>query len=293
MPDRLTVAAPASSANLGPGFDCLAVALELRNDVVLTARDDDRLVVTIEGEGAGEASTGPDNLFLRAFERGRRRSGRPRRSHAEHGARSRAGWGRAPPTIAAGLTAGAAWSGADGLDLLAMATELEGHPDNVAAALNGGLTLAWQGDGRPAGGRLRAAAGRVRRRDRGSAARDGRRAGRPAGAGAARGRGAHGGAGRAAGGGAGGGRPRPDRRGARRPPARALPGGAGAAAGRRPRGDGERRRRARGHALRGRAERARVVPRGRGGGRRRTGWPASGAARRRCWPPPSCGVIVS
>jgi len=148
VPDQLTVAAPASSANLGPGFDCLAVALELRNDVVLTARDDDRLVVTVEGEGANEASTGPDNLFLRAFAAA---GGNPigLDVHMLNTVPFARGLGSSAATIAAGLTAGAAWSGADGLDLLAMATVLEGHPDNVAAALNGGLTLAWQGDGGP------------------------------------------------------------------------------------------------------------------------------------------------
>ena len=148
MPDRLTVAAPASSANLGPGFDCLAVALELRNDVVLTARDDDLLVVTIEGEGAGEASTGPDNLFLRAFQAA---GGDPvgLDVHMLNTVPFARGLGSSAAAIVAGLTAGAAWSGSDGLDLLALATELEGHPDNVAAALNGGLTLAWQGEDGP------------------------------------------------------------------------------------------------------------------------------------------------
>ena len=148
MPDRLTVSAPASSANLGPGFDCLAIALELRNDVVLTARDDDRLVVTIEGEGAGLAPAGPDNLFLRAFEAAGGESTGLDVDMLNTVPFAR-GLGSSAATIAAGLTAGAAWSGADGLDLLALATELEGHPDNVAAALNGGLTLAWQSQDGP------------------------------------------------------------------------------------------------------------------------------------------------
>jgi homoserine kinase len=148
VPDRLTVAAPASSANLGTGFDCLAIALELRNDVVLTPRDDDRLVVTIEGEGAGQAPAGPDNLFLRAFEAaGGDATGLD--VHMLNTVPFARGLGSSAAAIAAGLTAGAAWSGVEGLDLLALATELEGHPDNVAAALNGGLTLAWQGEDGP------------------------------------------------------------------------------------------------------------------------------------------------
>jgi homoserine kinase len=144
VPDRLTVSAPASSANLGPGFDCLAIALEMRNDVVLTARDDDRLMVTIEGEGAGQAPAVPDHSYLREYTavRGHAIGSEGDMLNTVPFAR---GLGSSAATIVAGLTAGAAWSGADGLDLLALATELEGHPDNVAAALNGGLTLAWQG----------------------------------------------------------------------------------------------------------------------------------------------------
>jgi homoserine kinase len=144
VPDRLTVSAPASSANLGPGFDCLALALELRNDVVLTARDDDLLVVTVEGEGAADAPRGADNLFLRAFVAA---GGEPVGLDVDmlNGVPFARGLGSSAAAIAAGLAAGAAWSETDDLDLLALATDLEGHPDNVAAALNGGLTLAWTG----------------------------------------------------------------------------------------------------------------------------------------------------
>jgi homoserine kinase len=148
VPDRLTVSAPASSANLGPGFDCLALALELRNDVVLTARDDDLLVVNIEGEGAENAPRGADNLFLRAFAAA---GGDPVGLDVDmlNTVPFARGLGSSAATIAAGLAAGAAWSETDDLDLLALATGLEGHPDNVAAALNGGLTLAWTGRGGP------------------------------------------------------------------------------------------------------------------------------------------------
>jgi homoserine kinase len=144
VPDRLTVSAPASSANLGPGFDCLALALELRNDIVLTARDDDLLVVTIEGEGAEDAPRGADNLFLRAFAAA---GGDPVGLDVDmlNAVPFARGLGSSAATIAAGLAAGSAWAETDDLDLLALATDLEGHPDNVAAALNGGLTLAWTG----------------------------------------------------------------------------------------------------------------------------------------------------
>ena len=70
MSDALRVSAPASSANLGPGFDCLALALELRNEVEIRRGAAAEPVVRISGEGAGEAPADAQNLFLRAFERG-------------------------------------------------------------------------------------------------------------------------------------------------------------------------------------------------------------------------------
>ena len=67
MPEHMRVSAPASSANLGPGFDCPAVALDLRNEIELRREDGQGLRVAVEGEGAETASTGPDNLFVRSF----------------------------------------------------------------------------------------------------------------------------------------------------------------------------------------------------------------------------------
>jgi homoserine kinase len=149
MPDRLVVTAPASSANLGPGFDCMAIALDLRNRVELRRQGDAQVVVESEGEGAGEAPGGPDNLFVRAFEAAGAdsRGLTVRMTNRIPFAR---GLGSSAATIAAGLVAGRAWAGAGEDDLLSLATALEGHPDNVAAALNGGVTLAWTTDGVPA-----------------------------------------------------------------------------------------------------------------------------------------------
>jgi len=149
MPDRLVVTAPASSANLGPGFDCMAIALDLRNRVELRRQGDAQVVVESEGEGAGEAPGGPHNLFVRAFEAAGAdsRGLTVRMTNRIPFAR---GLGSSAATIAAGLVAGRAWAGAGEDDLLSLATALEGHPDNVAAALNGGVTLAWTTDGVPA-----------------------------------------------------------------------------------------------------------------------------------------------
>jgi homoserine kinase len=148
VPESLRVTAPASSANLGPGFDCLAVALELRNEVDLRRSGDGEVRVVASGEG-GDRAGGRDNLFVRAFEHG---GGDP--AGIEFTMINRIpfarGLGSSAATIAAGLIAAEAWLGREQGDLLGPATELEGHPDNVAAALNGGVTLAWIGEDGPA-----------------------------------------------------------------------------------------------------------------------------------------------
>ncbi|MGN6377823.1 MAG: homoserine kinase [Gaiellales bacterium] len=136
------MSAPASSANLGPGFDCLAVALELRNEVEIRRQDAAGVRIVVEGEGAQGVSTGPDNLFVRAFAAagGESEGIEVRMLNRVPFAR---GLGSSAATIAAGVAAGLAWSGLE-RDPLELAAELEGHPDNVAAALAGGLTVAWK-----------------------------------------------------------------------------------------------------------------------------------------------------
>ncbi len=148
MPDRLTLSVPASSANLGPGFDCLAVALDLRNEVVVRAGAGDGVAVRAEGEGASSVPADASNLFVRAFASTGADPGglavemRNRIPFAR-------GLGSSAATIAAGVAAGLAWQGRED-DALPAAAVLEGHPDNVAAALLGGVTLAWTA---PAGAR--------------------------------------------------------------------------------------------------------------------------------------------
>jgi homoserine kinase len=143
LPDRLAVTAPASSANLGPGFDCLAVALELRNEVVVSASGDG--AVTVAGEGAGRVPADASNLFVRAFAAaGADPAGL---SFAmRNGIPLARGLGSSAATIAAGVAAGLAWGGREE-DPLPAAAAMEGHPDNVAAALLGGVTVAWTAGG--------------------------------------------------------------------------------------------------------------------------------------------------
>ena len=104
------VSAPASAANLGPGFDCLAVALELRNEVTIGPGDGDGVEVTVEGEGVRAAARGRDNLFVRAFS-----SAGADPSGLRFEMRNRIpfyrGLGSSAATISAGVVAGLAWTG--------------------------------------------------------------------------------------------------------------------------------------------------------------------------------------
>ncbi len=149
MSDALRVTAPASSANLGPGFDSMALALDIRNEVVIAPADGIAPQVEVTGEGADEAPSGRDNLFLRAFVAG---GGDPAglRFRMRNAIPFARGLGSSAATIVAGLAAADAWREHPHRDLLGLAAELEGHPDNVAAALNGGLTLAWTSPEGPA-----------------------------------------------------------------------------------------------------------------------------------------------
>lgn len=141
---NVTVAVPASTANLGPGFDCLGLALGLYNRVTLREWDDVR--VTVQGEGAGVLPLDRSNPMVQAvchlFEQvGYRPPGLW--LEQENGIPVAAGLGSSAAAILGGLLAANALIG-DPLqpkELLEMATRLEGHPDNVASALYGGLVL--------------------------------------------------------------------------------------------------------------------------------------------------------
>jgi len=144
---------PASSANLGPGFDTLGLALALHDDVVARIGDDG-LVLDIAGEGADDVPHDDSHLVVRSmravFEQF---GGQPRgielvcANRIPHGR----GLGSSAAAVVAGVLIGRALvvGGDTNLpddEVLALAAELEGHPDNVAACLLGGLTVAWTGD---------------------------------------------------------------------------------------------------------------------------------------------------
>jgi homoserine kinase len=147
------VRVPASSANLGPGFDALALALTLHDDVVARVTDSG-LSVDVAGMGAATVARNARNLVVRAMRAAfDRLGGRPGglevvcANRIPHGR----GLGSSAAAIVAGIVAARALvaGGAERLDdtaALALAAEIEGHPDNVAACLLGGLTLAWTDD---------------------------------------------------------------------------------------------------------------------------------------------------
>jgi len=135
---RLRVRAPATTANLGPGFDCAAAALGLWNELELTDR---RTGLSV----AATLSPDRDHLAVRAFARLASPDGFSF-SFTDRIPRER-GLGSSAATVALGLVAGAlvAGRGSDPEELLALGVDLEGHPDNLAAALAGGVCLTWDG----------------------------------------------------------------------------------------------------------------------------------------------------
>lgn len=149
------VQVPATSANLGPGFDCLGLALSMHDDVVARVTDSG-LIVDIAGEGESLARD-EQHLVVRAMRAAfDRLGGQPR--GLELSCANRIPHGRGLGSSAAAIVAGIALARALVLgaeqrlpddDAFALAAELEGHPDNVAAAHFGGLTLAWTEDDRP------------------------------------------------------------------------------------------------------------------------------------------------
>jgi homoserine kinase len=138
------VRVPATSANLGPGFDALGLALALYNEV--EAREAEGVSVHIEGEGADRLPTTAQNVVARGVELAYEATGRPFKGVALrciNRVPTSRGLGSSAAAWVGGLVAGNALC-AGSLSparLLALATEAEGHPDNVAAALLGGLTV--------------------------------------------------------------------------------------------------------------------------------------------------------
>jgi len=150
----LRVRVPATSANLGPGYDSFGLALSLHDEIVVRVGEDG-LDLDVAGEGADKVRKDSRNLVIKAMNTAfDRMGGRPRGlevrclNRIPHGR----GLGSSSAAIVGGLAAARALTvgGDDRFDderLLAVATEMEGHPDNVAATVHGGFTVAWTDGG--------------------------------------------------------------------------------------------------------------------------------------------------
>lgn len=140
---------PATSANLGPGFDALGLALDLHDDVEVTLTGEPGVRVSVEGEGAGEVDLGEGHLIVRAMRKAFERMGVPQPEGIDLRCVNRIpharGLGSSSAAVCAGILAARALGDGDLSDdeVFALATEMEGHPDNVAPCLAGGLTVAW------------------------------------------------------------------------------------------------------------------------------------------------------
>jgi homoserine kinase len=141
------VVVPASSANLGPGFDTFGLALTLHDELIATEIPSG-LEIEVAGEGADSVPRGPEHLVVRAMEAAFAHVGaRPTgiRLTCTNKIPHARGLGSSSAAIVGGLALGGHLVGQplDERDLLVLATLLEGHPDNVAAAIHGGFTIAW------------------------------------------------------------------------------------------------------------------------------------------------------
>src|SRR3954451_1813000 len=148
---RVTVEVPASSANLGAGYDCVGVALGLFNRVEVEVRGWSRgeIELTVDGEGSGELPADRTNRCVQGIEaalrevRGEMPEGVGWRVEMRNEIPLARGLGSSAAATVAGLVAGNSLMGEPltGPDLLRLATEIEAHPDNAAAALLGGFTV--------------------------------------------------------------------------------------------------------------------------------------------------------
>jgi len=148
---RVTVRVPATTANLGPGYDSLGMALALHDTLTVESLDTDELVFDLRGEGADTLPRDGSHLVIRAmdaaFERlGFRHGGL--KVTAENVNPHGRGLGSSASAVVAAVSAANAMVPAEsrrGRDwILQLTSEMEGHPDNVAPAIYGALALSWQ-----------------------------------------------------------------------------------------------------------------------------------------------------
>ena len=145
-PNSLTLRVPATTANLGPGFDCLGLALDMWNEISIELAGED-VRIRIEGEGVGQLPQDNSNLILRAAKRLYDREKQPFPKgislRCKNAIPTCSGLGSSASAVIAGLCAARKLlhSQISDEDLLSLAAEFEGHADNAAACLLGGLVI--------------------------------------------------------------------------------------------------------------------------------------------------------
>ena len=152
MADSVRVRVPATSANLGPGYDCMGLALDLWDEVGVEVLDRPGVVIDVTGEGADTVPHDESHLVVATMRQGLVEFGYPRpdaglRLAAVNSVPQSRGLGSSAAAIVSGLAL--AWGLArpgrplDRTALLTMTAAIEGHPDNAAPAILGGAQLAW------------------------------------------------------------------------------------------------------------------------------------------------------
>jgi homoserine kinase len=156
--ERVTVRVPATSANMGPGFDCLGIALTEHN--FLSVERSSRFELEIHGEGADSLPVDESNYYYRAFKLGYAASAPagapipPVKLQCTNAIPPARGLGSSSACLVAGVSAGFALNGLDPAGgsvrnrVFQICAEQEGHPDNVAPAIYGGLQLSFLPDER-------------------------------------------------------------------------------------------------------------------------------------------------
>lgn len=146
--NTVVVKVPGTSANCGPGFDCLGLAVTIYNELELTLLEENKLVIESKGEGSESIPTDEKNIVWKSAKMILERSGQADKFKGaiikmDNKIPMSRGLGSSAAAIVAGLFAANEIVGNKFTkqDILKFATEIEGHPDNVAPAIFGGFTV--------------------------------------------------------------------------------------------------------------------------------------------------------
>lgn len=149
MHKKIKISVPASSANLGPGYDSLGLALEIRDFVTAKLNDSGEVKVEIQGFGSESLPKDESHLIAKTILQTANKFNLPITGftlECENNIPQGRGLGSSAAAVVCGLVLARELAKADLSDdlLLQEASLIEGHPDNVAACLMGGLTISWQ-----------------------------------------------------------------------------------------------------------------------------------------------------